>query len=164
MKKVMIMLLLVVCLAVPTAVFAEPPTKVEGDFTYTPTGCNEERWANDNQFLSDCHDVGIWKGDFVGDSTEVYEVIFFGSEGDFEFDHAFYKGIVTFDGTVEGKTGKVTFMMQGISPKPGDVAYWTGTWRIMGGTGELANIHGNGVIYSNGLLDVHYEGQIHFSP
>jgi hypothetical protein len=51
-----------------------------------------------------------------------------------------------------------------VGSSPGYIGDWRGTWRIIGGTGELANLHGNGVFWSNGLLDVHYEGKAHFNP
>ncbi len=43
-------------------------------------------------------------------------------------------------------------------------------WTILSGTGELANLHGNGIYYSTGLIDQNlnqvyaYEGQVHFDP
>jgi hypothetical protein len=78
------------------------------------------------------------------------------------YEYAFYKGNVTFTGSVDGKTGTLELLFRGTSP--GAVDDWNGTWRILSGTGELANLHGNGVFWANGLMDVHYEGQIHFAP
>lgn len=165
MKKVLLALF-AVCLVLPMAAYAEPQTDVVGDFTYLPTGCDEERWANDNQFVSSCHDTGDWyNGDFAGTSEEVYSVAFHGAaEGGFMYgyEYAFYKGNVTFTGTVDGKTGTLELLFIGRSP--GALDDWNGTWRILSGTGELANLHGNGVHWANGLGDVHYEGQIHFDP
>jgi hypothetical protein len=162
MKKVLLVLL-TIGLVLPMAAHAGPPVDVEGDFYYFPTGCEEERWANDNQFLLNCADTGEWyQGDFSGTSTEEYDVVLHGSQGDFVYEYANYKGTVTFTGTVAGKTGTLELKMVGTSK--GDVANWSGTWRIIGGTGELANLRGNGVHWSNGLMDVHYEGQIHFDP
>ncbi len=163
MKKVLFLALLTICLVLPIAAHAGPPVDVQGDFTYLPLGCKEERWANDNQFFYDCADTGDWyQGDFSGTSTEEYDVVLFGSQGNFVYEYAFYKGTVTFTGTVAGRTGSLVIKMVGTSP--GDVANWTGTWRIISGTGELANLHGNGVTWNNGLMDVHYEGQVHFDP
>jgi hypothetical protein len=165
MKKTL-MLLLLACMMMPMAVYAGPPVDVAGDFTYAPTGCDEERWANDIQFVSSCHDTGDWpSGDFVGISEEVYSVAFHGAaEGGFMngYDYAFYKGNVTFTGTVDGKTGTLELLFIGTSP--GALDDWSGTWRILSGTGELANLHGKGVFWATGLGAVHYEGQVHFDP
>ncbi len=165
MKKLLVALF-AVCLVLPTAAYAEPPVDVAGDFTYAPTGCDHERWASDNQFVWACHDTGDWyNGPLDGDSEEVYAVAFHGTaEGGFMvgYEYAFYRGNVTFDGFVDGKEGTLEFLFVGFSP--GALDDWNGTWRILGGTGELANLHGQGVFWSNGLMDVHYEGQIHFAP
>lgn len=165
MKKLLVTLLLV-CMVLPMAslsVYAGPAVDVQGDFTYTPTGCEEERWAGDNQFLLGCADVGDWyQGDFAGVSEEEYRVVLHGSQGNFVYEYGFYKGTVTFAGTVAEKTG--TLKLKFVGTSPGDIAVWSGTWRIISGTGELANLRGNGVFWSNGLMDVHYEGQIHFDP
>ena len=160
MKKVVLVLLLV-CMILPMAVYAGPPEDVEGDFAYAPTGC-DERWANDNQFLY-CTDTGNWyDGDFLGTSEEEYVVILHGSQGGFVFETAFYKGTVMFEGTVGESAGTLEILFVGKSP--GDINDWTGTWRIISGGGELANLHGQGIFYNNGPLDIHYEGQIHFAP
>lgn len=165
MKKAL-MLLLLACMMMPMAVYAGPPVDVAGDFTYSPTGCDEERWANDIQFVSSCRDRGDWyNGDFEGDSKELYSVAFHGTaEGGFMegYEYAFYRGNVTFTGTVHGKSGTLEILFIGTSP--GELDDWNGTWRILSGTGELANLHGKGVFWANGLMDVHYEGQIHFDP
>jgi hypothetical protein len=165
MKKGL-MLLLLACLVLPTAAQAGPPENVEGDFWYWLTDfCDKERWASDNQFLYGCPDAGVWEGSFNGDSTEIFDAVFYGAaEGGFlnGYEHAFYKSNLTFSGTVAGKTGTLEFSFIGTSPGP---EYgWSGTWRILGGTEDLANLHGQGVIWSNDSGGVHYEGQIHFDP
>jgi hypothetical protein len=44
------------------------------------------------------------------------------------------------------------------------------SWTILSGTGELANLHGNGIYYSTDIVDQNfnqvyvYEGQVHFDP
>jgi hypothetical protein len=163
MKKLLVMLLLV-SLVLPMAVYAEPPTDVAGDFWYWLTGfCDKERWANDNLFLYGCPDEGDWEGSFDGVSTEVFDAVFYdAAEGGLIYEHAIYRGNLTFNGTVAGKTGILELLFIGTSPGPEDG--WTGTWRILSGTGELANLRGQGVIWSNDSGGVHYEGQIHFAP
>jgi hypothetical protein len=142
---------------------------VEGYFTYIPE-CGEPRWANDNEIYRDCTDVGdYYAGDFLGESTEVYDLVLHGSQGNYVYEYGWYKGTVTFNGTVLGRGGEEddTMVIMFVGKSPGDIFTWSGTWRIIGGTGELANVHGQGVWGNSenpACPGVHYEGQIHFSP
>lgn len=167
MKKLLLALLLV-CMLLPMAAYAGPPQFVQGDFTYVPLGCEVEKWANGNQFLLGCSDEGDWyQGDFDGESTEEYKVVLHGSDGGWPplFESGFYKGTVTFTGTVAERTGTVVMLFVGTSPGgEGGIDNWSGTWRIISGTGDLANLHGQGVFWNNGTLDIHYEGRIQFAP
>ncbi len=161
MKKLLVCLIFV-CILLPTAVFAGPPEDVAGDFTYIPLGCAEILPANGNMIMADCEDDGTWyAGPLDGTSHEVYDIVFLGWEGDFVYERAFYKGKITFTGEFDGREGTLTIIMSGWSY--GDLAEWSGRWTILNGTGELANLHGHGAMSSNGLMDVHYEGQMHFS-
>jgi hypothetical protein len=152
----------------PMAVHAEAPGKVQADFSYVPTGCAVERWVLDNQLLLACGDTGDWyQGDFLGSSTEVYNIAFYGSEGNIVYKYGFYQGRVTFTGTVRGKTGTLDLLFVGTSP--GDIADWSGRWRILGGTDELGDVHGAGVFHNNSdddgnkiPLNIHIEGRIFF--
>jgi hypothetical protein len=171
MKKGL-MLLLLACLVLPMAARAGPLQDVDGYFTYVPTGCEAERWANDNFIMRDCADVGdYYYGSFLGDSTEVYDFLMLGRNPDVpippaDFEYGFYKGTVTFDGTVFGEAeGTMQILFVGFSP--GDLFTWSGTWRILGGTGDLAGIHGQGEWGSSQDPDypgVHYWGKIHSEP
>jgi hypothetical protein len=60
--------------------------------------------------------------------------------------------------TVMDKTGTLTFMLNG---KAGE----GGNWVVIGGTGELANLHGQGTFApgANAAV-VNYEGQLQFDP
>jgi hypothetical protein len=171
MKKAIIALLLV-CLVLPVAVHAGPPVDVSGDFVYIPAIVGLKQ-AGDNVFL-DATDTATWTGAFAGTSTEEYVAVLHGTSGvfgtpDFAFEEGFYKGTVTFAGEVQGREGTLEILFVGKSP--GDLADWTGTWRILSGTGELANFHGTGIFNNNTdqdgnkiPCDIHYEGQIHFDP
>ncbi len=169
MKKILALLLLV-CMVLPMTAYAGQKVEVHGDFTYTPLGCEKEWWANDNQFLRGCSDEGTWyqdpetwkPGDFLGTSDEVYSVTLLSVTDPFEYEYGLYKGRVTFKGEVAGKEGTLEMLFVGKSP--GNIAEWSGTWRIISGTGDLADLHGNGEFWSNGMLDVHCEGRVHFAP
>jgi hypothetical protein len=61
--------------------------------------------------------------------------------------------------TVMGKTGTLSIMLIGKTDG--------GTWVIIGGTGDLAGLHGQGTYSSTGALFgkvADYEGEIHFDP
>ena len=64
--------------------------------------------------------------------------------------------IHTLEAEVDGQTGTLTIITTGSD---------TGTWRILKGTGELANLHGQGTwktVIPPALYN--YEGQVHFDP
>ena len=173
MKKAMTALLLV-WLVLPLAVHAGPPVDVAGDFSYVPAIVSLKQ-AGDNLFL-DATDTATWTGAFEGTSTKEYVAVLHGTSGGlnildpaFTFEHASYKGTVTFTGEVQGREG--TLEIRFVGKSLGDLADWTGTWRILSGTGELASLHGTGIFYNNTdsggnkiLGDIHYEGQVHFDP
>jgi hypothetical protein len=165
MVKKILMTALLVCMVLPVAVHARPPVDVEGDFVYVPAVVGLKQ-AGGNLFI-DATATTTWTGAFTGTSTEEYVIVLHGSTGvfgspDFAFTKGFYTGTATFTGEVAGRTGTLEILFVGKSP--GDMADWTGTWRIIRGTGELANLHGTGVFWNNAILDIHYEGQIHFDP
>jgi hypothetical protein len=173
MKKLLVTLLLV-CMVLPMTAHAAPSEPVEGYFTYVPRNDCEERLANDNLIWRDCTDYGdYYEGSFLGESEEVYDFLMHGFLG-FDsqnlpmYERGRYKGTVTFNGTVLGRGGREddTMVIMFVGKSPGDIFTWSGTWRIIGGTGELANVHGQGV-WGNAedpTKGVHYEGQIHFNP
>ena len=182
MKKVL-MLLLLVCLVLPVAVYAgSPHEEVEGYFNYAPTGCDFEMFPSDNYIGRECHDDGVYGtlpddpneyGDFVGESSEVYELVLHGFQ---EFEEVppyfpifekkgWYKGIVDFEGTV-GESAWGTMRIKYIGKSlPGEFV-WSGTWRILGGEDGLEGIHGGGTWEGSDDPNfmVHLEGKIHFSP
>jgi hypothetical protein len=162
MKKGLMLPLLACMVVLPAIAYAEPPDDVLGVFTYTPTGCAETRWAGDNEFMLDCGDTGWYEGTFVGESEEEYEVVLHGSEGNFVFEHGWYRGTVTLEeATVAGRTG--TLVLEFIGTSPGDIFVWDGTWRIVSGTGGLEGLHGNGKWLTIAPLTVHYEGKMKFT-
>lgn len=78
----------------------------------------------------------------------------------------FLKGdaVTLFTGSVLGRSGTLTIRIQAtIRPVEGVV----GTWTILGGTGELADLHGQGSVTAGPALPVvivDYSGQVHFDP
>ena len=70
----------------------------------------------------------------------------------------------TFTGTVDGKSGTLTMNLEAKGSSPGYPGSLTGTWVIIGGTDQLANLHGQGTWTNLGMGRLAYEGKIHFDP
>jgi hypothetical protein len=163
MKKALLTLLttvvLVAMLALPAQ--AAQSTPVEGLWRYISTTL-DIKYANGNTFVT-THEDGIWAGGFSGTSTEAGLVVIHNS-GFWSFN-----AIVSFVGTVEGKTGTLEMSVVGKKPA-GPGAQWEGKWVILSGTGELRNLHGQGTWWGPGASgpgvwgDIPYAGQIHFAP
>ena len=141
-----------------TPASAGPPQDAAGEWKYLPTLVDFKQ-AGPNLFLYGT-DVGTWTGTFDGESTEDFVVVCHPKAG-----FSFYKGTIEFTGTVDGQEGTLTIKTNGkqesdtCDPSP---AIWHGRWVIIGGTGDLADLHGNGT-FTGPSLDLDYEGQIHFS-
>ena len=183
MKKVLVLLLLV-CLVLPVVAYAgSPHEEVTAYFWYIPAGDCEAKIAGNNFIGRNCTDEGTYgelmsgekHGDFLGTSNEVYELVLHGidplaSPPFFDFaKKGWYKGIVTFDGTIFPETDKeksgIMYIKYIGTSLPGEFV-WSGTWRILGGEGELEGIHGGGTWQGSTIAGyaVELEGKIHFSP
>jgi hypothetical protein len=165
MKKLLLPLLviftvsLVVALSPP--VQAGPPEEAEGLWQYQPF-ILDQKVAGCNTFLT-TFENGVWSGTFEGTSTEDGKVVIHCS-GAWSFN-----AIVTFDAvTVDGKSG--TLEMSVVGKRPDGTSDWAGKWVILSGTGELANLHGQGTWWGPGAPapgqwgDIYYGGQVHFAP
>jgi len=148
-------------LSVPV-VHATPPTPASGTETYTPhiTGM---RFADGNTFLDVTSD-DFWTGTFVGHSHSVYRAVIYSSG------FWYGEGLTTFEYcTVAGKSGTLVMVMVG---KKSAVYpfWWSGKWVILSGTGDLANLRGQGTWWGPGAPapgvegSVSYSGKIHFEP
>ena len=116
-----------------------------GDLVFTPAG------QSGNQILVVSGNAVEWTGTLAGTGS---------ADGHFLLHKdglATARNIHTLEAEVEGKSGTLTI----ISVQ----AKMYGQWRILSGTGDLANLHGHGtvsimtppVLYS-------YTGQVHFDP
>lgn len=177
MKKIVLLLLLLVCFVLPIAVYAGPQEEVVGYFNYFPTGCSDERWADGNYFGRECADTGIYGfllgdpdthfGDFVGESSEDYVITLHGADPldpyFSPFRMGWYKGLVEFEGTVLD-SDEGTMWIQYIGKSPLNIFNWSGTWQILGGIDGLEGIHGGGTWEScpGGPFMVCLEGKVHF--
>jgi hypothetical protein len=103
-----------------------------------------------------------WKGDIATtDATCDHRTIFFGyepplsSEG--QVPHLTWTLI---NPTIAGEPYEGELVISGMGNSQGA----HGNWRIIGGTGELANIHGEGTWEGTVPGGVAYEGYVHFDP
>ncbi len=158
MKRLLMMPLLLCALLLGTApALAGPPTDAYGEWTYMPSIVDVKQ-AGPNVFIHGT-DVGSWTGTFAGSSTEDFIVVCHPTAGS-----NFYSGTIEFTGYVDGRYGSVTIKTNGkqeadtCDPSP---ALWFGRWVVVGGAGDLADLHGNGT-FTGPSLDLDYSGQIHF--
>ena len=152
-------ILLLLVLAVPA--IAAPPQEAEGLWRYQPF-ILEVREDGCNTYLKTFENA-VWTGTFDGNSTEDGRV-WIRCNGAWDF-----KSVVTFEQvTVDGKTGALKMLAYG--SRPDGNADWFGYWEIKRGTGELANLQGQGTWEGPGAPgpgewgDIFYYGEISFDP
>lgn len=163
MKKVLLLTLLTVCMVLPMGslpVYATPPTEVSGIFDMAVITVTGSRTAGPNTFIYGT-DVEVWQDDLVGVGKTEWVVRMVHASGVVTF-----SSLGVFTGTVLGSDeGTMEYRLTGqIPPGGGD---WYGQWVILGGTGGLANVRGQGTWWGPGMgfdPDHWYEGQVHFDP
>ena len=88
--------------------------------------------------------------------------------GEFLLRNWSFKAIVSFEGYVDDKYG--TLKMSVVGTRPDGLADWQGKSVILSGTGELANLRGQGTWWGPGAPapevwgDIYYAGNYHFEP
>ena len=137
------------------AVQATPPQTAEGEWTYE---LNFDpiitKVAGGNTFKYG-EETGTWTGTFVGTSFDFFELVVHPAG------FVTCQGQINFEGSVNGKTGTMVILFVG--KKNLDAGLWSGKWVILGGTSELAHLHGQGT-WEGPSFDLDYSGQIHFKP
>ena len=134
---------------------ATPSMTVGGTWTYGYTGFVVIKQADGNSIVS-VTEHGDWTGDFVGASEMVVSGVIH-SKGFITFE-----GVINFDGSVLDKVGTLVIHYSGKVTSAGEIV---SHWVIQSGTGELANLHGQGTLSGApaGPGDIlQYSGQIHF--
>jgi uncharacterized surface protein with fasciclin (FAS1) repeats len=146
--------LVLVLSALPASAFVDEgsTTTVAGSFVYAPTPVFQ--WSQGNYAFMYGTDTAVWEGDLTGTSTEDYVAVIHSSG------YAIYHGTVTFTGSLAGREGTLEILFEGTTPGPFD--QWSGTWEVTGGTGELANAHGEGTFWNTVILNLAYSGEITF--
>ena len=143
---------LLAALSVPA--HAGPPDNATGTWNYG--------LVEDYQYQVGCNifwpmtDEGIFDGTFVGTETEVGMVVIH-CNGKMS-----YKGNLSFEGTVAGSDWG-TMEMRNVGTFNDQEMIWEGKWKILHGTGGLANLRGQGTWWGPpGSLQ--YAGNYHFEP
>jgi hypothetical protein len=165
MKKkilgIVVVLMAVAMLVTPFIgmVYAKKPTFVSGTqevTVYTPI--DDVPRGKSGNVLSTTRFEVTWTGDIDGIATytgilmvhnlpsfaiNIHEKIFFPTV------------------TVNGESGSLTMQVSANLARGQDVFRWT----IIDGTGELANLHGNGIYWVDLATGIYYyEGAVHFDP
>jgi len=143
---------------------AEPPEEASGEWAYAPDlGGITSRTAGNTTFLYGT-EVSTFTGTIVGTSNDDWVVVCH-QKGP-ESVMTSIRLTVEFTGEVAGRVGSFTMKASGkqdstVCAPVG--ATWYGKWVIIGGTGELADLHGNGEWTGpDNIFKWGYTGKIHF--
>jgi len=146
------MLTLLSALSIPV-VQASPVMNAEGTLTWLEVNFEGTRKAGINTIYQGTSTVAAG-GTFDGDVTDAWVEVW----------HAMkflnLRDVLTFTGKVDGKSGTLTIRLVGIATLP-DIVWTSGQWEIMRGTGDLANLQGQGTWWGTGN-NVEYSGLIQF--
>jgi len=164
------MVALLPTLWIPT-VLATKPTYVSGSLAYDPVIVGS-KLAGRNLHLETTEEA-LWSGGLTGVSWDepcrvvVHNAVLDAEGNIVNFDFRWYTAIATFtECTVGDKTGGLVMRLVGMDSGPG--TDWSGKWVILRGTGELANLRGQGTWWGPGwppgipTPTIFYEGWIHF--
>jgi hypothetical protein len=158
-KKVLVLALAVAMLALPlSAVSATKPMPVAGQFFPTAEPGLSPSFAGKsaNNFLTITEGYQMWTGSFEGTANS-HALWIIHKAGDPEapgWHITVARAVFELDIVFDGKEGTLTLKAE------------SGNWRIMSGTGELANLRGQGklTVINAELMMFGYEGQVHFEP
>ena len=161
-KKILVAVsaLAIVLLATPFIgmVCAKPPTTVSGTIELTSYAVLEARPAgNSDNVILKVDLAEDWHGDIEASGTTVATWIIHNAPLLVNPDAwlNIHEKLTFQTFTVMGKSGTVTMELV--------ISKGKGSWTILGGTGELANLHGHGKLTLE-TTPYTYTGQVHFSP
>jgi hypothetical protein len=141
-----------------SVVHATPLITATGIATATgPFTITSVRTAGPNTFVTGKFDTypDAFTGTFSGTATNVFRLILNPSGMDVQL-------FFTFTGTVAGRSGTCIIKFEGHGEGIGKPI--TGTWVILSGTGDLANLHGTLQVEGTAGVILYYTGMIHFDP
>jgi hypothetical protein len=139
--------------------YATKPTFVSGQIALLgATNMVTKPVGGSDNTITTLNLYGVFSGGIAGSYTSESRWITHNAGTADSWTHAY--GVDTISpATVMGRTGTITFLLQG---KTGV----GGTWVIIGGTGDLSNLRGQGT-YTPSAVSPYlnfYEGQVHFDP
>jgi hypothetical protein len=135
---------------------ATPPTPATGEVTVLSEDTTSFRQAGGNTLVTLAR-TGVNSGDIVGDFTQNLNAVLHPS-GEINFN-----GTETCACTVDGQSGTLVFRLQGKQDYQGGP--FRGEIVILSGTGDLANLHGQGTFTGAGAgSSTTYEMWLHFDP
>jgi hypothetical protein len=133
------------------------PIAAEGSFAYEITRGNST--GTGDIIAMNGRDRGTWEGAFEGTSTGEFKET--GSPSGRS-----YEGTESFEGSVvdgKGRRWQGTLEIQLVGERGDRESEWQGTWEIIAGEGELANVGGGGTWTGPPHeMAVYYSGQIQF--
>lgn len=143
----------------PTYGSTEPRT-VEGSWTYKIEDQGGSSTGMGELTVITATSQGTWQGPFEGTSTSFIEMEAKSSGA------ATFEETVSLEGSVEVETGKRsqgTLEILYAGERQDRESDFVGTWEIVAGEGDLANLRGSGTFTSEpNSYVVDYSGEIHF--
>ena len=135
--------------------------RAHGVWSYLPATAPVIEPVGPHTFMK-ISDTGDWSGTISGYAADFGEVVVH------ESGPWYYFGTVPLESaTVNGRTGMLLITVFG--SRPDVITDWEGTWEIVSGTGELADLQGHGTWEGAGWQgdpevpgEVTYEGRIKF--
>ncbi len=143
--------------------YASTPETVNFTSTQTFTYHSITRAGESDTVILDLTVNAVWVGDISGTSTSDSRWVLHylptpGATGTNNL-----HGVNTVSATVDGKSGTLIILLTA-NRSPNDEAA-EGTWVILSGTGDLANLHGGGTTGPSETPGVSaYTGKIHWDP
>jgi hypothetical protein len=155
---VFVSLFVVAMLTLPmSTVYATKPMFVQGTMSPAgvPTIVTSTPGNSDNTVVDISDAPQTWTGSFVGSAVaQIHWNVHKSSDEGAPGYHVSGKSSYTLDVVYDGKEGTLTIKAA------------QAHWRIISGTGELANLRGTGTFefINLDIMLLSYEGQVHFDP
>jgi hypothetical protein len=140
-------------------------TPVSGVLYLLYDGTNELKYPDNNIIYSSPDCTALWTGDIGGEFTVT-------PQATCDFTFIFIKPVVDGVSIVDYQRNLVQDVHTLTDPIIDGTQYYgeltiggsNDYWRIVGGTGDLANVHGQGTKWGIDPVTIEYEGWIHFDP
>lgn len=140
-----------------SVVYATTPIPISGSINITGATFQVDRKGESNISVTEISLGGFFVGGIAGPYISESRWVNHNVETPLELWRNVHAVDTISPATVMGKTGTLYFMLD--SSGPGG-----GSWVIIGGTDDLAGLHGRGTTSPGGGGVVNFEGQIHFDP